>query len=769
MINNRNNCVVEKTSMKKKGKIIGSVLLTSLILSACGGGGSQSSTNPSTPQNPPVVSTPPVTNNPIPVEPPVVNLPTPTEPVEPPLNNPPIEQPTLPPVVSSDKITTIVVTNTSNITQVETPITFGQLFHVGALQKTEKLAGKLSDGSILPLQTDVKATYADGSVKHTVISGILPQQSANQAVSIDLVKTTTQQAVTPIKVSDLLNAGFSANVKVNIGGTEYSADVNELLKNGNVKVWLSGSTATEWLVSTPLKTSSGVDHPQLSARFAIRAYQGLKQAKVDVILENTWAYEPLPQNVTYDVGVNVGGKPVYTKNALTHFNHARWRKSFWWGNEPQEHIAHDSRYLIDTKAIPNYDPTVKIASKELASIKSRFTGAVTEPMASGLAAPYMPMTGGRPDIGLIPGWAVSYLLSQDKDAKKATLGTADLAGSWSAHYRDKNTDRPIDLFDYPYMTILGNPGDTYNPATKKREVFPSCAADCKNNNTTDGSHTPAFAYLPYIVTGDHYYLEELQFWAMYHAFATNPGYRQNIKGLVHPEQVRGQAWNLRTIGEAGFISPDNDPLKPHFNTIISNNLDWYISNYANNPAPQNNLGAILHGYALAYKGGTGLAPWQDDFFTQAIGHLNELGFSKAKTLLDWKARFPVSRMTDPGFCWVHGAIYSLIIKDTRDSPDYTDWKTIYQKNLSPEIVASQCGSQEMANLLKSEHPGIIAGQMTGYASSNAGYPANMQPALAYSVDSGIPNAAKAWTVFSNRTGKPSYTDGAQFAIVPRNK
>lgn len=748
MITNHNNSLVEKSSIIKNGKIISCVLLSSVLLAACGGGGSSAN-----PQNP--VVTPPVNNTP------GTNPPVTTNPITPPVNN-------APPSIGA-KITTMTMTNTSNLSQADVPVTFGQVFAVGVLQPNEKLSGKLSDGTSVPLQTDVKATHADGSVRHAIISAIMPQQSANQSVTMELVKSSVGESNTAINVQDLISAGFSANVKVKVGNTEYSAVAEDLLKSGKAKVWLSGTTATEWLVSAPLKTSSGVDHPQLSARFAIRAYKGLKQAKVDVIVENTWAYEPSPQNITYDVVVNVGNKAVYTKQGLNHFTHARWRKTFWWGNEPQEHISHDPRYLMDTKAIPNYDPTVTISQNALNDIKSHFTGAATEPMATGLAASYMPMTGGRPDIGLIPGWAVSYLLTQDKDAKIATLGTADLGGSWSAHYRDKNTDRPIDLFDYPYMTILGHPGDTYNPVTKKQEYFPDCGGNCDNANAVDGAHTPALAYLPYLVTGDYYYLEELEFWAMYHAFASNPGYRDNIKGLVFPEQVRGQAWNLRTLGEAAYIVPDNDPLKPHFNTIVSNNLDWYITNYAQNSGPQNQKGALLHGYAMAYNGGTGIAPWQDDFFTSAIGHLYDLGFSKAKTVLDWKARFPVSRMADNGFCWVFGGIYSLKLKDTPDSPDYLDWATIYSKNLSPEVLSTQCGSQEMANALQKDYAGIKAGEMTGYAYSNAGYPSNMQPALAYSVDSGIANSAKAWSVFMSRSVLPDYQNGAQFAIVPRTK
>lgn len=786
---NNNSIVNGKNKVVRNTKVVGSVLLMSMLLSACGGGGDSSSTPnattpivnvpvtpiPGNPTNPPVVTPPistippivepPVTQPPV-TNPPIITLPPVTEiPVNPPVVQPPVMQP---PVVSSEKLTTMGFTSTSATSQSQVPVTFGQVFNIGALRATEKLAGKMNDGTVVPLQLDVKATHPDGSVRHAIISAILPQQSSNQSLSMDLVKTVSAQVANVITVNELLQTGFNANVKINLAGVEYSANVEDLLKSGNVKTWISGSTVTEWLVSTPLKTSSGVDHPHLSARFAIRAYKGLSTARVDVTIENTWAYEAAPQNFIYDVIVNVGGQPVYNKTALKHYTKARWRKIFWWGNEPKVHVVHDPRYLIDTKSLPNYDPSVKISAATLTDLKNRIAK-TTEPMTSGLATPHMGATGGRPDIGLVPGWGVSYLLSQDKYAKEATLNTADLAGSWSAHYRDKKTDRPIALFDYPYMTILGRPGDTYNPVTKQREVFPTCGGDCSNPNDADGSHTPAFSYLPYLVTGDYYHLEELEFWAMYHSFATNPGYRSNIKGLVHPEQVRGQAWNLRTIGQAAYIVPDNDSLKAQLNIIVSNNMDWYITNYASNPDPKNTIGAILHGYAIVYNSKIGVAPWQDDFFTSAMGHLTELGFAKAKTVLDWKAKFPVSRMTDSGYCWVLGSIYSMNIRDTETSPIFTNWSDIYKKSVAPEVVATQCGSEEMAIALRKTDSNIKAGEMTGYAYSNAGYPANMQPALAYSVDSGIPNAAKAWTVFSNRTIKPTYTDGAQFAIVPRSK
>jgi hypothetical protein len=374
----------------------------------------------------------------------------------------------------------------------------------------------------------------------------------------------------------------------------------------------------------------------------------------------------------------------------------------------------------------------------------------------------MPATGGRPEIGMLPSWSASYLLSMDKRARTVTMGNGDLAGSWSAHYRDKQTGRPISLLDYPYMTIYGNFGDTKNPATGKYEAFPACATTtaCQTPYAHDAAHQAAFAYLPYLVTGDYYYLEELQFWSMWNQFSSNPGYRQNSKGLLQQEQVRAQGWSLRTLAEAAYITPDNDRLKSHFVQILNSNLDWYNTNYTNN-ASANKLG-VLTNAAILYNSSRGVAPWQDDFFTAAVGHAYELGFDKAAALLKWKSQFTVSRMTGTGMCWISGGIYSLNVRDSSTGALYTSIGQAYNASLASTITSLQCGSSAMATAL-----GLKVGEMSGYASSTEGYPSNLQPALSYAPAVLGAAGTSAWTVFNNRSVKPDYRTGPQFAIVPR--
>lgn len=650
----------------------------------------------------------------------------------------PTPAPTVPPAKS---ITSVVIENTGGA-QSDVPFTFGQVFAVGDFQPDSGLAGRLASGDIVPLQVDVKALHADGSVRHAIVSGILPTLFKDEKRELALV---------PVKAGT--DVGFetkatplSAVIELTIGGVKYVASASSLPTR--VERWLDGAVVREYTVATPLRGPNVDPHPHLAVRAGLRVYAN-GRTRVEVVIENNWAYEPSPQNFTYDVSIEIAGKQVFEQKAFVHYHHGRWRKVFWLGEAPAIHLRHDPAYLIGTRAVSNYDQSVAIAESELARFGKLKDSDKAKPMAVGMALPYMPNTGGREDIGLQPGWAAAWLLSQDRRAAEATLITADLSGSWSMHYRDQNTGQPISLIDFPYMTLAGNYGDTRNPVTKKYEAFPS--VDKKANptpNVHDISHQPNLVFLPYLLTGEFYYLEELQFWAMYDVFNSNPNYRGHAKGWIKPEQVRGQAWALRTLAEAAYITPDDHRLKAHFVQILDSNLDWYIAEYPDNPAA-NKLGFIANGYWVPYANGTSIAPWMDDFFTSAAGHVAELGFPKAEKLVAWKSKFPTLRMVGEGAEPIYGAMYEMKVRDSDKSPLY-------------ETIAKAFSVSK-----KADASGLKPGEMTGYSSGTAGYPSNMQPALAYAADFGGEEGKRAWRQFMSRTVKPDYGFGAQFAIVPR--
>ncbi|HEX8612111.1 MAG TPA: hypothetical protein VF800_12560, partial [Telluria sp.] len=683
----------------------------------------------------------------------------------------------------------------STYPQNNVPLTFGQVFAPGAFPATGGLVGVYA-GAQLPLQVNIKARHADGSVRHAIITAILPQMAAGQNGTLALSAAAAPPPVAATGPEALLASGFDSTVKLTVAGQLYTASAAELLRSTAYQTWLSGPMANEWQVSAPFKSAAGVSHPHLSARFAIRSYSGSisspGKVRVDVTIENNWAYEPAPKNFTYDAEVLINGKSFYNIAALQHYHHARWRKVFWPGLEPLVHIKHDSAYLIASKAVPNYDQGLTIAPAALTTMKTTWDAAKPAPMGMAMVNKYMPATGGRPDIGLNHAWGAMYLLSMDERAKEVTVGLSDLSGSWPMHYRDKVTGQPVSIFEYPYVRDQRISSDSYNRELKRWEDMPQCtpAIECATPYTPDTSHHPSFSYLPYLVTGDTYHLDELHFWANWNLVNQNPGYRKYATGLVKSHQVRGQAWALRSLTQAAYIAPDDHPLKGYFNKIVDNNLDWYTTTYVT--ANSNQLGFLDNsGFAaVAYTGPggpkTGMAPWQDDFFTASVGQAHELGFTKSKPLLDWKARFPVGRMTAPGYCWVDGAVYALSVRATETSPYFTTFAQAWQATMraanntdlvnstGQRYVDQPCGSQLQADWRtqldrdnKVGRTAWLAGEMTGYASSAEGFPSNMQPALAMAAGSGIPNARAAWDIFTKRTVKPDYTQRPQFAIVPR--
>ena len=669
--------------------------------------------------------------------------------------------------------------------QTNMPFTFGQVFTPGALSPTDGVAAKLADGTVLPLQIDVKATHADGSVRHAVISGVLPSLAAGQTQTLNLVKSMPT-AKSTVTLQSLLSAGLTAKTTISLNGVKYTASLADAAAQPTPVTWLSGAVANEWIVSAPLKDANGVAHPQLTARFDVRWYSGLnKQARVEFVLENDKTWVPGLQ-AKYDLDLELNGKSVYARTGMSHYHHSRWHQYFWWdtSRQPAVNVKLNTAYLIATKAVPNYDTSFAPGEGELNSLAQSINGSNTGPMTIGPVTSYMPTTGGRNDIGSLPSWSVMWLLSMDKRAWDVMMAAADGAGTWSVHYRDEKTGRPIRTDNDVNKDITTH----FNLRDRGPLPVPRFVNDDLGNSwspvTPDTAHQPSLTYLPYLVTGDYYYLEELQFWAASNPLETDPNNSGNGRGLVRWLQVRGQAWSLRTLGQVAYITPDADPMKDYFVKQVSNNLDFYQQTYV--VGQPNKLGAYDGSGDGAFNDADNFGAWQDDFLTWSFGYLSELGFTKADPILQWKSKYVVGRMTAPGFCWLAATSYILNIRPNRQSPLYDSFAkvytatyggdTVFNENTVPvsaymngkKFIDMSCDSKDMVDFLGASngYP-WQAGRMMGYADGSLGYSSNMQPALAVAAQAGATDAGKAWTTFTNRTVKPNYRSAPQWAIIPR--
>jgi hypothetical protein len=666
---------------------------------------------------------------------------------------------------ASGAITTLTVQSASKRSQQNVPVTTGQPFVAGDVPKGSHLEAVTADGKSLPTQVDWKATYSDGSLRHGIITFVLPQMPAGGKVRVGLHrrsgKTTKDgQVSSPNFIPSDLNAKIKLDLKKD--GAEKASLQDMLNSKDDFQTWLSGPLVKAKLIHGPLKRASGSPDPHLAGRFYVRHYPSAHRTRIEFIVENDWTFVKSPHNFTYDVNLSIDGQQVYQKKKLTQPLHTRWRKVYWVGGAPQVYVAHDVAYLKATGAIPNYDPDLKVPNSAVADWYKKYLKSHHGPLQRSFVANPMHMTGGRNDIGPLPTWTVLRVLTGAPRIIQVDNAISALGGSWPVHYRDKNTGQPVSIEDYPNISTHPNLKHwSKNPLSSIH-----CSGKCSTKLKPNAAHEPSIGFVPYLLTGDHYYLEELEFWAAWNPLHTSPKYRGYDKGLFKWTQVRGQAWSLRTLGQLAYITPDDAAMKDYWKHQLENNLHYYNQHYPNNPNA-NKLGFLVG--LMPYHHGLSMAPWQDDFFTWAMGYLVGLGFEDAMPMLKFKARFPVGRMTAPGFCWIQGSLYTLQIRDSKDSPLYTSFAEVYKNSVSKKMRHAPCASKEMADLLSRKNNSYKAGDMYGYPWSPQGFPANMQPALAVAVNAGVPKARKAWKIFMNRTTKPDYSKYPNWDIVPRDE
>lgn len=650
---------------------------------------------------------------------------------------------------SAAPITSFDIENRSDAVERDVPVTFGAVFKTGDVPSGTTLAAVDSKGNAIPLQVDAKARNKDGSMRHAVLTAVLPRLSSGRQITLGIVKGASAQGA-PVSLA-ALPAGFDATINLTPAEGRLSISLRDLMAHTKPEVWLAGPLVGEWWFAGPFRDASGKADPLLSARIGVRSYGQGRPLRIDVVVENTSTWVPKPRTVQYGVEILVGGKQAFSKEKLVQHSHTRWRQVFWYGPAVDTYVRYDLAYLKATRAIPNYNASTR--NTGLDQLYGIYQKHWRGPMGNGIIVTGMPSTGQRPDIGPLPAWTVAYLLTMDPRAAEMTMNAADLAGSFPAHYRNERTGRPSTTEEFPKISTH------YNYIGKKPGALPlPDTAGLSKSFTPEPSHEPSLAFVPYILTGEHYYLEELQFWAIWNAWGTAPEYHGLGKGLITWDQIRGQAWTLRTLAQAAYATPDADPLKPVLLRQMKNNAAAYDATFTNNPNA-----SVLHIAMRANDIATAVAPWMDDYLTWAAQYAVELGFDEFKPFARWKALFPVRRMIGPDFCYILATKYYMLVKDASHQ-FFPSWAVTYNTNLPKEYRENppECGSEEMANALKLKR----AGEMMGDAYSTGGYPAQMQPALAAAVDSGIPGAAEAWTKYRQRPVQPKGGNDAKWDILP---
>lgn len=494
---------------------------------------------------------------------------------------------------------------------------------------------------VLETQTDVKNRWPDRSIKFAMVTANVPA-----AGTYDLTPAPLQAGgFTPIVPT--------ASVTLSIGGTRYIAS---LPASPASEKWMNGPLAQEWRrVVAP--AVAGATHPFLRVLFDTRAYAD-GGTRLSVAVENVLNLIGAT-TTTYDVTIVVNGKTVFSRTGVAHYYLTRWRKTFAVGLT-RSTVTPDVRPFNVSKAIPAFNSIVNLDPR-VDTIGSNF-----DILQSGAVDQIMGSHGGRAELAPLPDWTARYLVKKDLTQRQFVMANADLSGSWPIHLREPangqlaglGSEHLVSVDQEPNLVLAFNGSGIKGSPMPMSEYGSGIPGPGQSPLAPSNAHVPSLAYVPYLLTGDRYYAEEMAFWAN-HGMLSTSGH--GTAGLLVGNEVRGFGWVMRNMAEAAAYYPDASPVKAYLAQKVVNNLNW-LNDYANSlKVASNPLGIV---YARTPydrpEGPHYFATWENNYLAYGIDRAIKLGFATGNAYRDAANNLQLRFFTsDPDFPRSEAAPYAI--------------------------------------------------------------------------------------------------------------
>ena len=653
-----------------------------------------------------------------------------------------------PPLTASFQLTTAV--GGTNL-----PYTVGYAFARGTFVGGTALA--VDQGSA---QIVVKRTWKDGSIKHVIVSGhvTIPGAGSSQAIQIS---AGAPAGGTVLTSADIMAAAPTASIQCGTIGTVALAG----LLATPFRTWISGPEMVECHYRAPVGSDA-----TLVVWFHVRLYKS-GRIWVRTICENGYVTnsQGTPSiNKTYAATAVIGSATTFSNGAFSHFGHARWDTEGWIGTDPQITPKHNVAQLISTKLVPNYwkrNPS----SAALNGLSQTYT-----PNSNAGWTQSMGDTGYQNQIGLLPLWDALYVTSGDARAFKAVVTHARALNSYGIVWREPADNLPARPSVRSTWSLQGN-NQGGSPSQDTGTL------------TWESAHHGSGGYLAYLITGDYYFLETMQHQAamcyLCNGVSLGLGTSRQILG-----QSRAMAWCLRTIGQFASIGPlggatdaGTISVTKDYVDLFSNNMDHWRGELPDVKTGQNPLGILYCHETEANDYGTGLmAPWQQHFVIQTIGHLSDTepldgntvpphDMTNHNLVRDYYHSWPAGILGTSGatnYCYPFASSYNIQIVATQTgdmTQVFTTWGAVFQATFNQTNGSCPAGT--------------ALGGGSDPMNAAVGYYGNLMPAIAHAVDhsgglGGGSPADLAWARFSGASNfatvqNSGFDDIPIWGIVPR--
>lgn len=550
----------------------------------------------------------------------------------------------------------------------------------------------------LETQTDVKTTWPDGSTKFAVVSCQVPAAGEYQ-----------------IEPGGNSGEGFTpslppAMVQIVVDGSTYTSALPATLPD----IWLSGPVVVEGRATTSFTPNPSGPAGQLRVIWDVRSYQSGGH-RISVTVDNT-KNVPEANVVVYSATISVAGQAVFNRSAIRkpgpntlsqsgddpmvsaghgllpgdwvrltngiqvgqirrvhkvldadrvvlnsrfggnpigltweritflHPYMARWRKTFVVGPLTEASITPDFTPSYLAKALPSYLPTITSSSRSIADWRFDILG------IGDLTYP-LPMVGDRDEIGLFPAWVAQYVTFKSDALRAYVLRMGELAGTFSVHISEPDGEM-LSLDDHPGFFTGAQGNGNSGPAGGGPETVG------RGYYGEDGAaHLPSLSFVPYLLTGDRYFLDEMKFWAN-NAMLSWSWLRNGAEGLVTAQQQRAVGWALRDIAQSAAFTPDRDPWKEYFTSRLLANLRDLDARAATETDP---LGSTMK---LRIDEPGNVQVFMQSFLLWGLEYARDLGFdSNGNAYRTRIATYFNNLQNAQGFDWKASASYYIRVID----------------------------------------------------------------------------------------------------------
>ena len=258
----------------------------------------------------------------------------------------------------------------------------------------------------------------------------------------------------------------------------------------------------------------------------------------EVIVEYGRSTHGVPVHVKdpYTATILRHGLPTATYVVRTHWWYARWRHQ-----SSVRPVVRTPANLKERGWIANFGPEGLFGLSPNSNAVS-WDGPMSAPRDPVLGAfsNTMGAAGDNPQIGFLTEYAADYVINASPASLTSTRTEGEWCGNWCMHIRDDATGAMPDVRNRKLR--YKEDGGTINGAPP---------ADPQTNPSFVSVETAHFypcANLPWLLTDDPFFLEELQFgcnWQILYDAYHRSG--QHLEGLVYPGQTRSFAWGLRDL------------------------------------------------------------------------------------------------------------------------------------------------------------------------------------------------------------------------------